>query len=193
VVPNGIDPDEWLAPAAPPAWFAARATPRLLYVGSLDRRLDVDAIVATARAVPEGSVTLVGPMLDKDHLATLREEPNVTVRPAVGRAEVVALIAASDACLIPHARTPLTEGMSPLKLYEYLAGGRPVAATGLPPIARIAHPRVAVAGDGPQAFADAVRRALAVGPAPADERLRFLRDNTWRRRHEPLLRLALGS
>jgi teichuronic acid biosynthesis glycosyltransferase TuaH len=83
--------------------------------------------------------------------------------------------------------------MSPLKLYEYLAGGRPVAATALPPIARVAHPRVALAADGPQGFAEAVSRALALGPAPADERLRFLRDNAWRRRHEPLLRLALAT
>jgi teichuronic acid biosynthesis glycosyltransferase TuaH len=193
VVPNGIDPDEWLAPAPPPPWFRARTAPRLLYVGSLDERLDVEAVVAVARAFPEGSVTLVGPMLDEAHLAALRQEPNVAVRPPVARAEVVSLIAASDACLIPHVRNPLTEGMSPLKLYEYLAGGRPVAATALPPIARVAHPRVALTTGGPRAFADAVRRALAVGPAPADERLRFLADNAWRRRHEPLLRLALGS
>ena len=193
VVPNGIDPDEWLAPAAAPAWFLQRPAPRLLYVGSLDRRIDVAAVIAAARAVRDGSVTLVGPMLDEEHLARLRAEPNVSVRPTAPRAEVVALIAASDACLIPHARTPLTEGMSPLKLYEYLAGGRPVAASSLPPIARVGHPRVALADEGPQAFADAVRRALALGPAPADERLRFLRDNAWRRRHEPLLRLALGA
>jgi teichuronic acid biosynthesis glycosyltransferase TuaH len=193
VVPNGIDPDEWLAPARPPAWFTDRAAPRLLYVGSLDRRLDVEQIVVAARAVPHGSVTLVGPMLDEDHLAALRREPNVVVRPPVARAEVVSLIAAADACLIPHARTPLTEGMSPLKLYEYLAGGRPVAATALPPIARVGHPRVALSAEGPAAFADAVTRALAMGPAPAAERLAFLRDNSWRRRHEPLLRLALDA
>jgi hypothetical protein len=68
-----------------------------------------------------------------------------------------------------------------------------VAASALPPIARVAHRRVVLAGDGPRAFADAVRQALAVGPAPGDERLRFLADNAWRRRHEPLLRLALAA
>jgi teichuronic acid biosynthesis glycosyltransferase TuaH len=193
VVPNGIDPDEWLAPGPAPRWFADRPGPRLLYVGSLDGRLDVELIVAAARAVPQGSVTLVGPVLDAQHLAPLRDVPNVAIRPPVGRAEVVSLIAAAEACLIPHARTPLTEGMSPLKLYEYLAGGRPVAASSLPPIAGVAHPRVALADDGPEAFAEAVRRALAIGPAAADERLRFLRDNAWRRRHEALLRLAFAG
>lgn len=192
VVPNGIDPGEWLAPGRPPAWFAAQRGPRALYVGSLDRRLDIELIVAAAHAVPHGSVTLVGPVLDEAHLAPLRHVTNVVIRPPVGRAEVVALIAAADVCLIPHARTPLTEGMSPLKLYEYLAGGRPVAATGLPPIVRVAHPRVVHCSDESAAFTAAVRRALAIGPAAADERLRFVRDNTWRRRHEPLVALALG-
>ena len=56
------------------------------------------------------------------------------LRPAVARAEVVGLVAAADACLIPHVRNGLTEAMSPLKLYEYLAGGAPVAALDLPPI-----------------------------------------------------------
>jgi hypothetical protein len=82
--------------------------------------------------------------------------------------------------------------MSPLKLYEYLAGGRPVAAVDLPPIARVGHPRVALAGDGPDAFAAAVHRALEIGPATGDERLRFLRDNGWRSRHEPLIDLAFA-
>jgi teichuronic acid biosynthesis glycosyltransferase TuaH len=193
VVPNGIDPDEWLAPSPAPRWFLERPGPRLLYVGSLDGRLDVEMIAAAARAVPGGSVTLVGPVLDAPHLAPLRELPNVDLHPPVGRGEVVALIAAADACLIPHARTPLTEGMSPLKLYEYLAGGRPVAASALAPIARLHHPRVALADDdSAEAFAQAVRIALAVGPATADARLRFLRDNAWRRRHEALLRFAFA-
>jgi teichuronic acid biosynthesis glycosyltransferase TuaH len=190
VVPNGIDADEWLAPASAPRWFAQRPGPRLLYVGSIDARLDPELVRAAARAVPDGSVTIVGPLLDEALRPKLEAEPNVAIHPAAPRAEIVALIAAADACLIPHARTPLTESMSPLKLYEYLAGGRPIAAVDLPPIARVGHPRVALAEEGPEAFAAAVRRALEIGPATGNERLRFLRDNGWRSRHEPLLELA---
>jgi hypothetical protein len=51
---------------------------------------------------------------------------------------------------------------------------------------------VALAGEGPEAFAAAVRRALELGPASGDERLRFLRDNGWRSRHEPLIELAFA-
>jgi hypothetical protein len=43
--------------------------------------------------------------------------------------------------------TALTEAMSPLNPYEYLAGGRPVAAVDLPPIAGV-DGRVALAPVG---------------------------------------------
>ena len=62
------------------------------------------------------------------------------------RPEIVSLIGTAEACLIPHVGNRLTEAMSPLKLYEYLAGGRPVAAVDLPPIATVGGPRSARAG-----------------------------------------------
>jgi glycosyltransferase involved in cell wall biosynthesis len=191
VVPNGVDPAEWASPGDAPRWFGGLGSPRLLYVGSLDERLDVAALGAVADASPHGSLTLVGPLLAPRHIEALRRRPNVVVRAPVGRDEVVALVAAADACLIPHLRTPLTEGMSPLKLYEYLAGGRPVAATNLAGIAGVEHPRVVLA-DEHHGLVAAVERALAIGPASETERLRFVAANTWRSRHERILGLALG-
>src|SRR5204863_10127389 len=102
-------------------WFARLGGPRLLYVGSLDDRLDIGLLDALASAMPNASIVLVGPLLDARHLAPLGRHANVALRPPVARKELAALVAAADACLIPHVRNPLTEGMSPLKLYEYLA------------------------------------------------------------------------
>ena len=72
----------------PPEWLARLPGPRFLYVGTLDSRLDVEAVLAVARAWPQGSVALVGPLADRDHLAPLQAEPNVTitaVRSTAGR------------------------------------------------------------------------------------------------------------
>jgi glycosyltransferase involved in cell wall biosynthesis len=188
VVPNGVDPDEWAAPGPAPGWFAELPGPRLLYVGSLESRVDVGAIAAAAEALPDASFALVGPLLDAAHFEPLRGLPNVSFFPPVSRAEVVALVAAADACLIPHVDSPLTRSMSPLKLYEYLAGGAPVAALDLAPI-RDVSPRVMIRDD----LTEAIAAALALGRAPEAVRLEFARANSWQCRQEPIVRMALDA
>jgi glycosyltransferase involved in cell wall biosynthesis len=186
VVPNGVDPEEWAEPGPAPAWFAELPGPRLLYVGSLESRVDVSAIATAARALPDASFVLVGPMLDTAHFEPLRGLANVHFFPPASRVEVVALVAVADACLIPHVDSPLTRAMSPLKLYEYLAGGAPVAALDLPPI-RDVSPRVMIRDN----LTEAITAALALGRAPDPERLEFARANSWRQRQESIVRMAL--
>ena len=172
-----------------PAWFTDLPGPRLLYAGTLDARIDLELVAATARRFPEGSVVLVGAMPDPAHLDPLRALPNVHLHAAVPRGEIASLIAAADACLVPHVRSRQTMAMSPLKLYEYVAAGRPVAAVDLPPMRGVG-PRVTLVdehGDYPAAVA----RALELGPAPEDERRAFLAQNSWKRRHDELIALAL--
>lgn len=189
VVPNGIEPAEWMTPGDPPGWFQELPRPRLLYVGTLDSRLDIESLKQVATAFSEGSVVLVGPSYDDAHLVPLAESANMHLRSPVKRDEVAALVSAADACLLPHRRTPLTEAMSPLKMYEYLAGGRPVAATDLPPVRDISNRVVLEPEHGD--LAAAVRGALALGPASETERSQFLREHSWQRRHRQILDFAL--
>jgi glycosyltransferase involved in cell wall biosynthesis len=192
VIPNGIEPDEWFAPAEAPGWFTALPGPRLLYVGTLDPRVEVEALIEMACAYPNGSIVLLGRCPDPEHYATIRDLPNVTIAPPADRAAVAALVAAADVGLIPHVRDDQTEAMSPLKLYEYLAAGLPVAAVDLPGIASVCPERVALA-DGPADFPAAVARALELGRWSDEDRYRFIRDNAWERRFQVLLDVALAN
>jgi hypothetical protein len=189
VVPNGVDTDEWCRPFTGPEWFERIPGPRLLYVGNLQDRVDVAALAELADRRPDRSIVLVGSLLDPSHFAPLVARPNVVLHDRVGRDEVVALTRSAEVCLVPHRRTPLTEAMSPLKLYEYLAAGRPVAAIDLAPM-RLDVPHL-VLYDEPAALPEAVDRALALGPASEPDRLSFLHANSWERRHELLLDVAL--
>jgi teichuronic acid biosynthesis glycosyltransferase TuaH len=190
VVPNGLEPSEWIGDPTPPGWQRDMLRPLLLYVGTLDARLDVPGVVAIARALPQATVVLAGPLLDPAHLRPLRAEPNIEIRSALTRAGVTGLIRVADLGLIPHLRSALTEAMSPLKLYEYLAGGLPVVAADLPSL-RGVDPRVLLVGES-SGYPAAVCAALALGPAAEDERLTFVQTNSWAARHEQLLDLALA-
>jgi teichuronic acid biosynthesis glycosyltransferase TuaH len=190
LIPNGVDVAEWTQIGAPADWFAALPRPLMLYAGTLDSRIDVELVRRTARRFAEGSLVLVGLNPDPEHLAPLQALPNVHIRPPVTRPEITAMIRAADVCLVPHAVTDLTRAMSPLKLYEYVAAGRPVAATDIGPM-RGVDPRVVLCTAG-EDYTEAVASALALGPAEEPERLAFVERHSWRRRHDEILELALA-
>ena len=192
VVPNGLDPAEWQQPSTPPAWFANQPRPRLLYVGSLDSRIDTHQLRCLANAFPTGSLTLVGPLTDGGHFATLRDLPNITIHPQVSRSEITGITAHADVGLIPHRRTRFTECISrPLKVYEYLAAGRPVAAVATHPGLAGLSDRVIIvepAGD----MVAAVDRALTLRPQLEVERLTFIAQHSWEQRFDALFEFAFA-
>lgn len=189
VLPNGVEPGEWEGPLPQdPDWLADVPHPRAIYVGTLDDRLDIEGIASLANAHPELHIVLLGPAPSGDHVAPIAHLPNVHTHPHVGRAELVAALRNADLCLLAHRRTPLTEAMSPLKVYEYLAAGSPVLATDLPPVRGISD-RVLLSEQVAD-FADLVPAALALGPWSEAERSEFISQNAWSQRHEQLLSLA---
>ncbi len=190
VVPNGVEPGEWLDAIAPPAWFAALPRPRLLYVGGLMGRLDTRLLLALARARPDASVVLLGRVIDEGHVASLRGLPNVVFHDAVDREELRGVVAAADVGLVPHVVNAMTRGMSPLKAYEYVAAGLPVVATELPELTRLGE-RVLVRGA--DAFLDGVGEALALGRAAEGERRGFVLAHSWRTQVGELLRFAADA
>lgn len=191
VVNNGVVPEEWRQPGPPPAWFAGLPKPRILYVGAITgERLDVQALREAAERFPQGTVVLLGPLLDKKVAGPLRGCANVRIEPPVGRAEVASIVHSAEVCVLPHKYNSLTKAMSPLKLYEYLAAGRPVAASDLPPV-RIVDPRIVLVPEG-SSFADGIQEAIMRGQLAESDRLAFIEANSWSRRHQQILEVAFG-
>jgi glycosyltransferase involved in cell wall biosynthesis len=192
VVPNGVEPREWVGDAPPaPEWLAAIPGPRALYVGTLDSRLDLEGLRVLAARRPELQIVLLGVVGDPASVAALAGIASIHIHGPVGRDELVAAVRNVDVCLVSHVRTPLTEAMSPLKIYEYLAGGSPVISIDLPPVHGI-DPRVLLTGTTAE-FADVLDDALALGLAPEPERLTFVAANSWRSRHDAILRTAFAE
>ncbi|GAA3633422.1 hypothetical protein GCM10022200_15670 [Microbacterium awajiense] len=190
VVPNAIDPAEWAGPTPPaPTWLERIPQPRAIYVGTIDDRVDVEGLAVLASARPDLHIVLLGPAPEIGYVAALGAHPNVHVHPGVGRAEVVAALRNCQLSLLAHRRTDLTEAMSPLKVYEYLAAGLPVVSVDLPPVHGISERVLFV-----ESTADTARRvdeALALGSASESERTAFLAENSWEARHRAVVDLVL--
>ncbi|MBY6539471.1 glycosyltransferase [Rhodococcus sp. BP-349] len=191
VVPNGVVPELWSNPSAAVRDRSESRT-TVAYAGSIDSRLDVTAIAQLAAA--GHAVQLAGHIADAAVGRELEGLDGVTLLGAVPRASVASFLASADVCLMAHRRTPLTEAMSPLKVYEYLCTGRPVVATSLGSYAEEPDVRrnvtlVDAGGDYVRAVEDALRRG------PLDESVRALlaESLSWRRRHEPVISRLSGS
>lgn len=128
-LPNAVEPP---GPAStPPAYLDALPRPRLGYAGTLhSSRLDVALLAQAAALRPEWSFALLGPDQlepgDRERLLGLSNVHHLGVCPHTA---VRAHLEAFDICLVPHRITEFTRSLDPLKLYEYLAAGRPVIST----------------------------------------------------------------
>jgi len=188
VVSNGVDRQTWGHLGPSPQILAGLPRPIAMYTGTVDERLSIPAFRELAEAV--GTIVVVGPRADQTFERLRAAVPKILAIPSVGQRELAALVGAADLCVIPHVRSTLTEAMSPLKLYEYLAAGRPVVTTDLPPVRGI-HPSVQLASEG--TFAAAARAALDRGPMSEADRQRFVDENCWDTRCESILDLMLAS
>ena len=192
VVPNGVEPEEWRTPPpVDPPWLVGIPHPRALYVGTLDSRLDTPGLAELAARRPDLHILLLGVVADAAHLVPIRHHSNIHILPPTDRVGLVAAIRNSDVCLVSHARTELTEAMSPLKIYEYLAGGVPVLSVDLGPVRGIDE-RVLLTPTTAD-FADVLDDALALGHQSEEQRLAFVAANSWRSRHAQILATAFGT
>ncbi|WP_185996054.1 glycosyltransferase [Nocardioides campestrisoli] len=180
VVPNGIVAADFEPPGTVPEWYDALPGPVAFYAGSLQRRIDVAALLQLADDLPpEWRLVLVGPLQEPECFAALAERSNVLIRPAEPRRQVLAMMAAATVCLVPH--LPETEGMSPLKVYEYLGAGAPVVATDLGPMRGLSsHCRLVAPG---QRLAPEVLAAAGQPRATRSEVLAFRNEHDWDHRY----------
>ncbi|HEX2780952.1 MAG TPA: glycosyltransferase, partial [Gemmatimonadaceae bacterium] len=123
---NAIDPSAYAGSDDRPSAIDSLREPRAIFVGVVEEWVDIDALAAAARALPNVSFAIVGPV--RVPVDALRALPNVTFVGRVGREEVARMLGRCAVSLIPFVRSRLTERLVPLKLFEALAAGvMPVA------------------------------------------------------------------
>jgi hypothetical protein len=127
---------------------------------------DWDSLRRVAEANPRSAVVLIGD--DKDPHPSL--PPNVFFLGLKAQADLPAYVQRFDVGLIPFKVNDTTHAVSPLKAYEYLASGVPIAA---PPLRALADL------DGVHMDRDlAVAVEMALG-ADRPDRARALKEHSW--------------
>jgi glycosyltransferase involved in cell wall biosynthesis len=133
--------------------------PRVGCVGFVDGRFNAKLYETLATWKPEWNFVIVGPLNEsKLDISRLRQMSNVHFLGGRTVAEIPAYLKGFNVCTIPYICNRLSESIFPLKLFEYLAAGRPVVATALPELRPFSeYLRIA---DSPQAFLQALEISL---------------------------------
>ena len=186
LVPNGVDV-EHMARAADPALPVARRLagirhPVIDYLGGVQYWVDTPLLARIAREHPDWTLVLVGPVDLLADRAPLDGLPNVVMTGRVPYADVPDYVRAFDVCLNPYILDGVAEHCSPLKLYEYLATGKPIVSVDMPE-ARKFEGLIAIARNCDE-FIRLVERAVAADDGLAGRRMAEAQRHTWHSRFE---------
>ena len=165
--------------------------PVLGHTGTLHPdRTNVEMILATARAFPNGTIALVGPsFLDDATTARLKEQPNIRLTGPVDYRELPRVMNHFDVCIVPHQVTAFSQSQNPLKLYEYLAAGLPIVSV---PVSGFSdYPELVHLARDEDSFVEAIHHALEE-PDLSAQRRAAAADHTWDARVEAIIRVFEG-
>jgi glycosyltransferase involved in cell wall biosynthesis len=131
--------------------------PRIGFVGMIDNlRFDVRLLEQLARN-PAYQIVIVGGFMNgAENLIPAR--PNIHVLGMKRVADLPGYIKGFDACIMPYPVNETTRYIFPLKLFEYLATGKPIVATPIPAVQQ--HADFVYVGHTAGEFIELVGKAL---------------------------------
>jgi UDP-galactopyranose mutase len=184
---NGVDPGEYrsaLEKRDAPDDIAGIPGPRLGYSGLIGKRLDLQLIADVAQKRKDWSIVFIGRTDTREcasELAVLENLPNVHFLGEKSPQDVARYIAEFDVGLLPYAVNLETEHISPIKMYEYWAAGKPVVGTRIPATRRNSvGVRTADTADGFVEQADLVLKTI--DESERDRVMALAEVNSWQAR-----------
>ncbi|HTO93718.1 MAG TPA: glycosyltransferase, partial [Bacteroidota bacterium] len=187
IVPNGVEYARFAGAreTRTPEGMPAPGTPVAGYAGSIYPWIDFALLEEALGMLEEFHFVMIGHVHPevRGALARLSRHSRFHYCGARPYTEVPAYVGRFAAGLIPFRRTLLTEGVNPVKLYEYAAAGVPAVATDFSDDTR-AHGDIVFIASSAAEFAAHIRTASRRRADPAFvSRLReFARANDWEER-----------
>ncbi|WP_409345578.1 glycosyltransferase [Paenibacillus sp. MBLB4367] len=162
--------------------LAAITGPVIGYYGAISDWFDIGLIEYLAARNPRWTFVLIGHTFGCD-TSGVKKLKNVFLLGEMPYNELPSYVHGFDVCLIPFLVNNLTLATNPVKVYEYLAAGKPVVATKLPELELLGKQLLYLAEE-PEQFENAIRQSLAEdNELEAMKRKRFAAAHTWKDRY----------
>jgi glycosyltransferase involved in cell wall biosynthesis len=176
-VPNGADIDLFQAKATNGASAIDNVShPRLIFVGHIQYWVDLRLIRYLADQRPQWSLVLVGPVHPLADGKVVKGVTNIYLMGRLPHAQIPGL-------LNPYKPDDVALHASPLKLYEYLAAGKPVVSSDMPE-ARKFSPDVRIASSREDFLKECeeVLRSLPESASTVANRQQLAASSAWKNR-----------
>ena len=102
------------------------------YLGTVGEWVDFDTLRALAKARPDWSIVMIGPVTSRRFSSIMAEIPNLHWLGEKSYQELPDYLETFDVCLIPFKVNDFTEKIYPTKFHQYLGAGKPVVSSYLP-------------------------------------------------------------
>ncbi|MDP8246850.1 MAG: glycosyltransferase [Candidatus Tritonobacter lacicola] len=179
-------------PGERPAELAGLKGPLFGYIGNINVKVDFSVLERLAASHPEGHLVMIGPVGSEARQLSDRLDRRGNVH-FLGRKELADLpryLGHFDICLIPFREIEPARFYQPLKVFEYMASGKPIVSSDLETLKPLASLVYRYRTDAE--FDDAIKRALDEEPGEImRRRIETAKQNTWEKRFEEVNRLML--
>ena len=152
---------------------------RLGYFGTISSWFDWEVVLGILEQFEQVEIHLWGPA-DSKHVV----HPRVVYHPQIEHSQVVSQMQTCQVLIMPFIVTPLIEGVDPVKLYEYIATGRPVVSSAYPEISHF-RPYIETYSSA-EGFEEALTKVIALPKLDEELRVEFIENNNWVRRAEDI-------
>ena len=197
LIPNGVHVDHYeaVADASLPVHKIAEhwTKPVFGYTGTIHGdRVDVGLVASVAQAYPAATIAMVGPnLLELAEQQFLDRFSNIVFTGSQAYADLPDIMRAFDVCLVPHLVTPFTESLNPIKLWEYLAAGKPIVSTNVAGFRD--YPKLVIVAATSDDFVSQLALASSESLELPAQRQQAVRQHTWDQRIDTVEALLTGS
>ena len=167
--------------------------PILGYIGGVTNKIDLESLEEAAKHFSSGTLVFVGPLrvtTEKDIAVAerLQRLPNVKFLGQKPADEVPGYVRGMDVCLVPYRLGEQAASIDPLKLYEYLAFGKPIVAADIPSVGEFADLIYVARGESGflRALEEAIAETQKIDADRANARRAAAARNTWEARVDEL-------
>lgn len=178
--------------------------PIVLYTGRLFKEKGADLILDIAENFhdQECQFLLVGKIYDNRYKLRIKQNlwKHVVLTGFIPPAQIPQYMSSSDIVLLPSLpELPYARFMSPLKLFEYMASGKPIIASDLPVIREVLqtnHNALLVSPYTPSLWADAIRTLLqnpALRNKLSSQSLYDVQEYSWHNRAIKIMKFLRGE